>query len=122
MNLSQKSPSNLPPTPSVPRHANKLVNIQNGEQPPPELTVETNLQSSRDSQPSPLSNATTINIHHQNRAPMLSASDAMHTTSFVRGVSLVLPFMIRNFLFPFIYFYTSNFIHQIELDLRIKTI
>ena len=55
------------------------------------LTVETNMTqgSSTSQQPSPLSSksaATTINIQHP-RHPVLSASDAAHSASFVRGVS-----------------------------------
>lgn len=87
-----KDHSNLPSTPSIPRNP-KLVKIakKNGstQEPGPastELTVETDLDQNNEAHPSPLSSATTtINIHHQNRAPMLSASDATHTNSFVRG-------------------------------------
>lgn len=55
------------------------------------LAVETNMTqgSSTSQQPSPLSSksaATTINIQHP-RHPVLSASDAAHSASFVRGVS-----------------------------------
>jgi len=74
--------SQLPSTPSIPRHS-KLVKIA-AENEQNLLTVETNVGDST-SQPSPLSTATTMNMQQVNRAPMLSASDATQTTSFVRG-------------------------------------
>jgi hypothetical protein len=74
----------LPVTPSIPRNKVKINAQQTNND---TLTVETDLcGQGHESQPSPLSTATTtINIHGH-RAPMLSASDA-HTNSFVRGVS-----------------------------------
>jgi len=78
----------LPVTPSIPRNS-KLVKI-NAEQATNEtLTVETRELNDQghETQPSPLSTATTtINIQGH-RAPMLSSSDA-HTNSFVRGTFL----------------------------------
>jgi len=82
-NKDQRS-ATLPVTPSIPRNKVKINAQQTNND---TLTVETDLcGQGHESQPSPLSTATTtINIHGH-RAPMLSASDA-HTNSFVRGVS-----------------------------------